>query len=968
MVRPCSGEEGEVVMMIWQMAWCLKGLFLPGLPPLPALVAAAIVIAIGAATGTHLASLRAVPLVYEQWAFFGVFIGATLALVGSLVSRLRYSIRIAWRWLLLALGLAAVAWGWCSGRLFPGDDLAWSLIEAPRPVAVTGRVLQGPQSRLMRPSQLNSARQVSCSEWLIELTEARHHDAWKPVSGRARVFVDGPPAVLPVTSLVRVFGRGLRPSPALNPGEYDFADKARRDRNLSLIRVRDWSSVIVQSPPVWWSLRAAIDRLRGAAAAQLTSSLPDAERPLGFALLLGRRQALSQECLRRFAVTGTSHLLAISGLHVGMLLAAVTACLGCLSLSRCSKCVAVAGVVTVYATVVGNAVPVWRATLLVWAGCLAVWLGRRTGGLRPLALAAIVLVALDPSVSIRVGTHLSFLATAVLLTVAPLLVPQPIIDPVERLLDGSRPPYVRLFRSSIKRCGSLALAGCSVWVVAAPLVADSFQRLSPIAIGVNLLLVPVMSVAMAAGFCCLLLGGLLPVVGWVSGGICGSALWCLNSIVTAATQVPWGSWRVVTPPAWWLLGWYMLVSALLLCWATAHISRQRIGSAQERTGLLWGVFSEGLGRHYAILLIAWAGVGLAATYVPTSHVAGIRVVLAAMGHGCGVVIRTQNNHCLVYDAGRLGSGQAAARSLSAVLVSERIRTIDCLVLSHADADHFNAVPEIIEQFSVRLLVVSEDFLKSDSSLVHSVLVEVAKLAVPLRTVKAGDQIDIDPDCTMQVLHPGDGQQGTDNERSVVLAVKAAGRRLLLTGDLEGPALQQFLDSGPPRCDVLVAPHHGSHTCMPGEIVAKIKPKLVLVSGSGGRRWQAVATAFREGGRLSIPVLRTASADPHDRGAIAVQLNETRIEVSRFTESGWLLLDSASVFDRRDKAVSLLNPIKDLGEATGKWLSDGCVTGAPNRSYKIEGQQTAYQKQHGTADQSRHLPAIKICRVNTESVL
>jgi competence protein ComEC len=942
------------------------------LPPLPALVAVALVLVAGTATGTVLAATRVVPAAWEPWFWFGLPGAATLAFAAAVVARLGRPIGSAWRWLLVAVGVSAGAWGWCSGRLFPADDLAWSLNEAPQPVVVIGQVLRGPQRRLMRLDRLGGTHRGPCrrpcSEWLLKVTQARHHDRWQVASGYARVFVDDLPIALPVGAVVQVYGRGLRPTPALNPQEYNFADQARRERVLSLIRTRDWSAVTVQAKPHWWSFRATIDRFRSAAVAQLITSLPEAERPLANALLLGRRQTLSWDDRERFAATGTSHLLAISGLHVGMLVAALVPVLRGLMVPRRVTWLIVAGMVTIYAAVVGDAVPVWRATLLIWAACLAVWLGRRTGGLRSLSLAAMVLLVWRPAASVEVGTQLSFLATAVLLVMAPRLASQATSDPVERLLEQSRPPSIRLVRRWSKRVGNLMLAGLAVWLVAAPLVAESFQRLAPIAIGLNLLLAPVVSCVMASGFCCLLLGGLFPVVGWASGHICGLGLWCLTNMVTAATAVPCGSWRVVSPPRWWLTGWYLLATALLLCWA-ATCPRLRSGRpACPAARISRQVVPRGGGRPYVLALLAWVVIGLVAVLSPDRPAAGVRVVLAAMGHGCGVVIRTMNGHCLVYDAGRLGAGQAAARSLSAVLASERIHTIDCLTLSHADADHFNAVPELIGRFSVRLVVVSTDFLQSESAMVQRVLAELRQRAIPLRTVKAGDQIDIDSTCVIDVLHPGGGRPGTDNEKSLVLAVEAAGNRLLLTGDLEGAALRRFLDHNPLQCDVLLAPHHGSHTGMPKELAEQLQPKVVLVSGSGGRCWQAVATAFRQHSRSLPCVLRTAGPGPDERGAIAVSLTDSCITVSRFTEVGWRLEAALPTAARGRAAASLLVPTENLGEAACERVGKGGVTGTADCSHQVKGQQPPDQQQHRTADQAGDLPAVEGGGINAESVL
>jgi competence protein ComEC len=219
--------------------------------------------------------------------------------------------------------------------------------------------------------------------------------------------------------------------------------------------------------------------------------------------------------------------------------------------------------------------------------------------------------------------------------------------------------------------------------------------------------------------------------------------------------------------------------------------------------------------------------------------------------------------------------------MAAVLWDEGVSRIDTLVISHADADHFNAVPELLERFVVGEIVVTEAFCRSPSGGVADLLDRVAALRVPMRTVHAGDSFAVDSLCRVRVLRDGAGRPAAaDNERSLVLAVEAAGRRLLLTGDLEGPALADFVAAGPDECDVLVAPHHGTRTSLPPDIARATRPGLVLVSGVGGPAWGEVRAAYRDAAG-DAAVLKTGG-----EGAIAVTLTAAAVAVERFTHGRW----------------------------------------------------------------------------------
>jgi competence protein ComEC len=305
---------------------------------------------------------------------------------------------------------------------------------------------------------------------------------------------------------------------------------------------------------------------------------------------------------------------------------------------------------------------------------------------------------------------------------------------------------------------------------------------------------------------------------------------------------------------------------------------------------------------------AWVVVGWAAVAAPRlgypQH-AGMRVVVAAMGHGCGIVVRSPTGRCLVYDAGRLGAPSAARRAMTAVLWHEGVNRIDTLVISHADTDHFNAVPELLDRFAVGEIVVPPPFLVSDSWAAGEVLRLARAAGIPVRAAAAGESFALDPLCRVRVLHPNAGSgdphlhhvalkdamgdaMATDNETSLVLAVESAGRRMLLTGDLEGDALARFIASDPDSCDVLVAPHHGSRTSLPPDIARATAADWVIVSGVGAAGWPEVRDAYAgaRGDGARITVVKTGADEASMGGAIALAFTASRVRVEQFGGGRW----------------------------------------------------------------------------------
>ena len=161
--------------------------------------------------------------------------------------------------------------------------------------------------------------------------------------------------------------------------------------------------------------------------------------------------------------------------------------------------------------------------------------------------------------------------------------------------------------------------------------------------------------------------------------------------------------------------------------------------------------------------------------------------------------------------------------------------IDGILISHADVDHYNAVPGLLKRFDVGTLYVSpmmfDGFGESGAHGPEVLREAVREAGVPIREIWAGDRLRFGSDVTIHVLHPTRmGVIGSDNANSILLLVEYAGRRLLLTGDLESPGLDDVLAEEPLDCDAILAPHHGSLRSDPTGFSLWSTPELVVISG------------------------------------------------------------------------------------------------------------------------------------------
>jgi competence protein ComEC len=734
---------------------------------------------------------------------------------------------------LAALACAAGAWHHDRWRLVADDHLVCHIREETQPICLEARVLQSPRILPAPPyTPLRSLPSGDRSRLEVEVVRVRAGERWQEASGRTRLSVDGHLLGIESGDVIRVFALYQRPAPALNPGEFDFADIERSSRRWCQLTATLPECVAVVDTGSRFDSRRWIDSVRRGGRLQLREHISPSRAELAAAVLLGEREYLDADRSERFLVTGTVHLLAISGLHLGILMYVFWPLGRTGVVSRRATLIAAIAFAIGYALLTDARPPVVRASVLIVVFCLARWSGRKRSPWQILAAAALVVLAINPTTLFHAGAQFSFLAVAMLALFRDRLVIRPPADPLDRLIEETRPLPVRAGKHSMRLAGRIFLTGAVIWLAALPLVWLRYHLLSPIGLLLNPLVALPMAVALFAGFAVLVLGWIAPPLGHVAGWICDRSLSLLESAITWLGPLPGGYQWLPAPPVWWVAVFYVALAAVAL-WP----SRIRA-------------------RWLAAGAAAWIAIAfyLAMPIRPASEAAPrpLAVTFVSVGHGAAVLVELPDGRNLLYDCGRLGSPLSGARPIAAVLWSRGITHLDAVVISHADSDHYNALPEILERFSVGVVYVSTVMWDGTSPGPALLRQTIEESGTPIVLLKAGDRLKAGGGTRMEVLHPPRGGVfGADNANSIVLLVEHGPHRVLLTGDLEARGLNDLLAEPALDCDVLMAPHHGSARSNPRGLAEWCRPEHVVISGGRdfelGRDPELVAREFYAAG-------------------------------------------------------------------------------------------------------------------------
>jgi competence protein ComEC len=384
-----------------------------------------------------------------------------------------------------------------------------------------------------------------------------------------------------------------------------------------------------------------------------------------------------------------------------------------------------------------------------------------------------------------------------------------------------------------------------------PLVMARFHLCTPVAVLLGPLLWLPVAVGLLAGFGVLLVAWLVPLLGHIFGWLCGASLALVQGCVSLAARMPGNHFWVPGPPDWWLVGLY---GGLAFCLTLSHWRPPR--------------------RWLVGLLAGWVAVGLLVAAASRRRDARLDVAMLAVGHGSAVVLQLPTGQTVLYDCGHLGSPEGATRSIAAYLWSEGLTRIDAVVLSHADLDHYGALPGLVQRFSVGKVLVSKVMFHDDSPGLDYVREVLADAAIPICPIWSGDLLAVGDGVKIEVLHPPwGGVPGSDNANSVVLSVEYAGRRILLPGDLEPPGLAALVAQPAVDCDLVMAPHHGSYRSDPLGFAAWCRPECVVVSGATPSRPGRGTRAYQ---KLGAAVVHTGQS-----GAVEVTLSRAGVAVETF---------------------------------------------------------------------------------------
>ena len=704
--------------------------------------------------------------------------------------------------------------------------------------AVTGKIVSHPKVRGNRCSFILAAEHI------------KRNGRSLPVAGRIRVSTPGPGLNLERGDRILFESRLRQVKNFQNPGGFDY------ERYLAFKKVwltafcREHSLVVISEQPKS-GLFGLMTRMRHRVSDLIHRLPPGDHRAVLAALIIGDRSLLTTERTETFHRLGIGHLLAISGLHIGIVASTVFILLNRLlswipwvlwkASSRKLSAIGAFPAVLLYAILSGMSPSTQRALIMVAVFLMTFLVERDHDLLNSLALAAMALLVIHPPILYSISFQFSF--TAVLSIIYGMT-----HFKLNKLADPGT-----FAQKIINKIVLLFLVSLWATIGTLPLTMYYFNQVSLIGCFSNIIFVPLIGFAVVP--CGLLAAVILPASPFIAEFVllfsAGILDWSLK-IVDALSPLAYVAIRTITPSI------FEIACYGILIWVIGQIVKKYKtvpkSEREYKDRTVIGISSRIQDIQLykpACYLLVFVIIAITVDVCYWNYQRfwrrDLRVTVLDVGQGSAVLMQLPGGECILIDGGGYSDNSVfdmGSRVVAPFLWRNKIKTIDTIVLTHPNSDHLNGLLFIANHFNVKTVLKNGDSGRSPNY--QQFLNIIKENGINDRVYNQIDRHFVINGVKVDILYPpSDLQQRkrTDrwrnlNNNSIVLKATYDQISFLITGDIMAKAEAELVASAGNqlKSTVLIVPHHGSATSSSSDFVRVVKPSIGIVSAGWQNRY------------------------------------------------------------------------------------------------------------------------------------
>ena len=654
------------------------------------------------------------------------------------------------------------------------------------------------------------------------------------------------------------------PSTSRNPGQFDYKHYLKRQnpRVEATASVVSLNNIKILSKDNGNSFYRIVYGLKRKLNTVIEKNVKAESVPLVSSILLGDREKVPKNLMDGFLKTGTIHFLAISGLHVGILVISLHYLLRLFRLNTRYLAMIIILIVFFYAAVTGMKPPILRAGIMVAMYYGAFIINRRWDLQNSIAAAAFIILLINPSDLFNVGFQLSVLAVLGIIYTSSRLEnffwKSTLL--VEKLQAKEERNEIWFYFKVY--CRKSFCVSLGAWIAVMPLIAYYFHIVTPLTVFLNIIVFPLVWLILVGGFAVLITGLVSPILVTPFAWLVSYSGVTLENLILLFSRNFQTFFHTSTPLLIWILIYYLIVILFIL---------------RERFNIKLA--------HMIIAALAISNI-FVLSGLPGRGQDCLKLTCFDVRHGASFFIQFPNGKNMLYDSGTRGNYDVGKFVVAPFLWQNGIKKIDTVVISHKDDDHCNGIPSIIDRFSVGNVFVNKFFIQSGNK------VELIRMFAEekIKTGLLADGLEIkgyEP-AKIRILNPPDKDilrnrgafvEGiSTNDSSCVLLIEYMGYRILLCGDIGEMGIEMLLSGSGSSdvditADIIQVPHHGGFIMNTGDLVKSVKPEYAIINGLAKDISPSTIEDYqRHGVRLH---------NTYENGAVTYTINREGIKVSTF---------------------------------------------------------------------------------------
>ena len=570
-------------------------------------------------------------------------------------------------------------------------------------------------------------------------------------------------------------------------------------------------------------------------------NLKDENSALMKSIILGEYSYLEEENVEKYRTLGLAHILAVSGLHIGIISGFLIYLFSHLGIKRKLNIAITLSIIWFYGYLIGFPPSLLRANIMFSILFYAQTLAEPYDSINTVFFAVFILLIINPMWLFNLGFQLSFIATFSIIYFTPKI-------------QKSFYPY----RNKI----TYALSGLlGVQIGLLPIQAYYFNQIPVFSIFSNLIIAPILSLSLILGGIMVGLFYSLPILITFIGSILDLILSLQFNLVNLLYGLPFGEIKAYSPNYFEIILYYVFVLVIFRV-----IKLDKINTNIKKVIV-----------YYLVILLLF-------NYIALLTDSSIEIQFIDVGQGDSILINTKTGSYLVDTGGNIMDSFDVGKNITLpYLMKIGVNKLDGVFITHFDDDHCKALPVLMDNIKIKNILISYE---DDGNMVYN---EIKNSGIPLTILKENDLIWLDKNTSIKVLSPNEdvikrGLKG--NNLSLVFLLSYYDKEILFTGDMEKEVEWQLINKFENPIDIIKVPHHGSNTSSTEEFLNRINPSIGIISvGKNNFYGHPKEEVLNRYNILDTKLYRTDTM-----GMIRVKLNKEDINVETFIKDKLELIE------------------------------------------------------------------------------